>query len=217
MKAFDTVNHNILLKKLKLYGIENSNLKWFTSYLSRRKQCIEHKDIKTSHLDITCGVSQESILGLLLFIIYINDNYDLSNILQPIMFAEDANLFSSHSNIKDLFNNVNLELNKIAVWFKANKLSSNEGKTKYQCFYRFRQKGHIALELPMLAINGKVIEQTTSINFLGILLDEHLSWKSDISVVENKVLKNIRISHKAKIIFSKGDLKILYFFFVHSY
>ena len=112
---------------------------------------------------------------------------------------------------------MNLELSKIAVWFKANKLSSNEGKTKYQCFYRFRQKGHIALELPMLAINGKVIDQTTSINFLGILLDEHHSWKNDISVVENKVLKNIRISHKAKIIFSKGDLKIPYFFFVHSY
>ena len=175
MKAFDTVNHNILLKKLKLYGIENSNLKWFTSYISRRKQCIEHKDIKTSHLDITCGVSQESILGLLLFIIYINDNYDLSNILQPIMSAEDANLFSSHSNIKDLFNNVNLELSKIAVWFKANKLTLNKGKTKYTFFHKFRQKDNILLKLPMSAINGKVIERTTSIRFLGILLNEHLS------------------------------------------
>ena len=66
MKAFDTVNHKTLLKKLKLYGIENNNLKWFTSYLSRRKQYIEQKDIKTSHLDITCRVPQESILGPLL-------------------------------------------------------------------------------------------------------------------------------------------------------
>ena len=67
-KAFDTVNHNIL-KKLKLYGIENSNLRWFTSYLSRRKQSIEQKNIKTSHLDITCGVPQGSILGPLLFMV----------------------------------------------------------------------------------------------------------------------------------------------------
>ena len=72
-KAFDTFNHNILLKKLKLYRIENSNLKWFTSYLSRRKQYIKHKDIKTGYLDL----------------------YNVSNILQPIMFADDTNLFSS--------------------------------------------------------------------------------------------------------------------------
>ena len=120
------------------------------------------------------------------------------------MFADDTNLLSSHDNIKDLFNNVNLELNKIAVWFKANKLSLNDGKTKYTFFQKFRQKYNIPLKLPMLAINGKVIEWTTSIKFLGILLDEHFSWKNHISVVENKFPKNIGILCKAKNIISKG-------------
>ena len=133
------------------------------------------------------------------------------------MFANDTNLFSSHSNIKDLFNDLNLGLNKIAVWFKANTLSLNEGKIKYTFFHKFRQKCNINLKLPMLAINAKVIERTTSIKFLGNLLDEHLSWKNNIPVVENKVSKNIGILHKAKNIFSKGGLKTLYFSFVHSY
>ena len=89
------------------------------------------------------------------------------------MFADDTNVFSSHSNIKDLFN-VNLELNGIAVWFKDKKLSLNEGKTKCKFFHKFRQKNNIPLKLPMLAINGSVIERTTSIKFLGILLDDYL-------------------------------------------
>ena len=133
------------------------------------------------------------------------------------MFADDTNLFSSHSNIKDLFNNVNLELSKIVVWFKAKKLSLNEGKTKYTFFHKFSQKDNIPLKLHSLAINEKVIERTTSIKFLGILLDEHLSWKNHISVVENKVSKNIGILNKAKSTFSNGCFKILFSSFVHSY
>ena len=91
-------------------------------------------------------------------------------------------------------------------------LSLNEGKTKYTFLNKSRQKDNIPLKLPMLAING------TLIKYFGILLDEHLSWKHPISVVENKVSKNIRILYKAKNIVSKGGLKTLYFFpFVHSY
>ena len=134
-----------------------------------------------------------SILGPLLsiisIIIYIN-LYNVSNILQPIMFADNTNLFSSFSNIKDLFNNANLELNKIAVWFKANKLSLNERKTKHRFFHKFCQKDNILLKLPILAINGNVIKCGTSIKLLSILLDEHFSWKNQISVAKNKPSKN---------------------------
>ena len=112
-KAFDTVNHNILLNKLSLYGIKSNSLKWFSSYLSDRKQYVQISAFKTTNLNVVCGVPQESIVGPLLFILYVNDLCRVSNILKPIMFADDTNLLFSHKNKKELFLNVNSGLSKI--------------------------------------------------------------------------------------------------------
>ena len=100
-KAFDTVDHQIILGKLKHYGITGNNLKWFHSYLSNRKQFIKFNQTEESTLlNIKCGVPQGSILGSLLFLLYVNDLCEVSNILEPIMFADDTNLFYSHKNLK---------------------------------------------------------------------------------------------------------------------
>ena len=101
--------------------------------------------------------------------------------LEQIMFGDDTNLFLSHGNIKDLFNSVNLELNKIAVWCKDNKLSLNEGKRKCPSFHKFRQKDNIPLKHPMLVINEKVMEQMTLIKFLCTLLHRHFMEKPHFS------------------------------------
>ena len=176
LKACDTVDHEILFTKLKHYGIKGNNLKWFKSYLSNRKQFISYAQNKNSEImQIKCGVPQGSILGPLLFLIYVNDLHLSSNLLQPIMFADDSNLFYSHKDRKTLFKTVNEELVKINNWFRANKLSLNPDKTKYTFFHKLASSDHIPLKLPNLTINGTNIKRSYAIKILGVIIDENIT------------------------------------------
>ena len=139
-KAFDTVDHKILISKLKNYGVRGNNLKWFKSYHNNRKQFIAYNNKYTSSETITCGVPQGSILGPLLFLIYAKDLNQVSNILDPIMFADDTNFFYSHHQIKTLFETVNCELKNISQWFRANKLSLNIKKQSMHYFINILSK-----------------------------------------------------------------------------
>ena len=170
-KVFDTVDHKILIAKLENYGINRTNLLWFKSYLENRKQFIQYDKSSTYYKSIIFGVSQSSILlGPLLFLIYINDLHEASNILDSIMFADDTNLFYFHQNINDLFSTVNSELECINQWFKANKLSLNIEKTKYTLFHKKSAKNEIS-GIPDLKFGSKNIEKTSPIKFLGVMLD----------------------------------------------
>ena len=133
------------------------------------------------------------------------------------MFADEANLFYSHHDIKTLFSTVNKELEKLGDWFSANRLSLNIKKTKYTFFHKNSVKDNIPLKLPDLHISNKSIERKSSIKFLGVMLDEHIAWNDHIHAIEKKLAKNIGLLYRARQFLDKESLKTIYFSYIHSY
>ena len=138
-KAFDTVNHVIYYDKIERYGILGSALDWIRSYFSKRKQYVECNGHRPLRNKISFGVPQGSILGLLFFVLYCNDTNNASNLLNLTLFADDTNVFMSHKYLNYLSDMLNLEMDKLSIWFKAKKLSLNLKNTKFM-FFQPRQK-----------------------------------------------------------------------------
>jgi len=211
-KAFDCVRHDILIEKLEKYGIRGIALDWFTSYLSDRKQYIIIDGHKSPQQNITHGVPQGSILGPLLFLIFINDLPIVTPYFKYILFADDSTLSTSFKkrDAKDVAITINQELSKIHEWLLTNKISVNTDKTKYIIF-SYRNSPTTA---PIFLGNSQISE-TSDIKFLGVTLDKQLTFKNHVDNISSKLSRSVGILYKLSHYLPHKTLKLLYHTMVH--
>jgi hypothetical protein len=233
-KAFDVCSHDILLKKLeKSFGIRGTALLWFKNYLSGRSQVVDINGSISNPRDINISVLQGSILGPILFLCYINDLPNATD-LDTFLFADDTSGLKSGKNLNELIEHCNTELQKMANWFRANKMCVNTSKTKYIIFHTKGKKVEPGVNLvfnnneigkdldpslitPLDKIcNSNEKPSERSYKLLGVLLDEHLSFDAHVRHICNKLSKSLFYLNRAKNFVDSQSLKMLYYSLVHS-
>ena len=211
-KAFDTVDHSILLSKLQNYGIRGTPFQLLSSYLHDRNQktIINNKHSNTEK--ITCGVPQGSILGPLLFNLYINDIVNVS-LFTTRLFADDACFTYSLKDPILLQTTVNNEINKINTWLKTNKLSANYSKTNYIIFNN-KKKDNYKFNITM---EHHQLQRVSEIKYLGVIVDEKLNWQRHIELIKTKISRASYILSKLRHYVNLNTLKLTYYNLVYPY
>ena len=191
------------MNKLDHYGIRGTALHWFHSYLSDRKQFVFHNGESSKLQSINCGVPQGSVLGPLLFLLYINDLPNVSNILQLYLFADDTNIYYEANSLENLELIINRELKKLHMWLIVNRLSLNIDKTNFVVFHPFNKP---LTQKITLKIQKNAISEKDNVKYLGILIDSTLSWINHIDNISTKVSKSIGLLYKIR---NFVDIKII--------
>ena len=212
-KAFDTVNHEILLSKLDHYGIQGTSQKLFRTYLSNRTQQTEINGVLSEKGIIKHGVPQGSVLGPLLFLLYINDISESSNILKFFLFADDTTVFYSDRTNEGTEDLLNRELSKVSDWLAANKLSLNVKKSNFLHFHH----GKCNKQKINLTLNGIEVEEKSVTKYLGVFIDNKLNWKSHIEHVKTKLSRGNGMISKIRYFVNEQCLLNLYYSFIQSH
>lgn len=213
-KAFDCLNHDILMTKLSNYGLENSSLNLIRNYLSNRKQYVEINNIQSEFGSINIGVPQGSILGPLLFIIYINDIANASPLLSSILYADDSTFSTCIDNLPEetIDETISAQLDNVHNWLRANRLCLNVKKTKYMIFSRTKHTDEHCIQ-----INHTNVERVNEFNFLGLTIKENLDWDAHINGISRKLSCSIGILRRLSQELPSHVLTTLYYSLIHSH
>ncbi|XP_077994315.1 uncharacterized protein LOC144448040 [Glandiceps talaboti] len=206
-KAFDTINHDILIHKLEHYGIRGIPLHWFKNYLTNRQQYVTIDNVSSPYKHIQCGVPQGSILGPILFLIYINDIANSTNSFQFRLFADDTNLFKSIEGNEINLTHINVDFQKVCDWCGANKLTVNVEKTTYMVIKTPRKPVNIE---GSFGIDGNELNNVSSTTYLGVSLDINFNWKSHIQKVVKSIAPKIGLISLLRHFIPKSILLLLY-------
>ena len=174
-KAFDTVSHEILSSKLHKFGFHKNIIAWLIDYLSNRKQRCKVNGITSDYLDITCGVPQGSILGPMLFLLYINDINSMLNCCKTKLYADDTVVYASHVNEQTCHDWLCMDLMKLMCWFNNNRLTINLDKTKLMLFATKNMQKNASF--PQIELSGTILQYVRQFNYLGVKLDSRLTFE----------------------------------------
>ena len=213
-KAFDTVNHNILLHKLESYGIRGNLNDWFKSFLTARKQFVTIDEQDSPVIELSYGVPQGSVLGPLLFLIYINDFRHCLSKSVAHHFADDTNILFSHTSLRVIRKSLSKELVNVFDWLCANRLSLNAKKTELVLFKPSNKKADNRLTVKF---QGMKMFLSNKVNYLGVLIDSSLSWKPHIAELSKKLNRAVAILAKVRHFVPSETLRIIYFSLFQSY